>query len=68
MNTLTFETGVLDHYKLFGKMLRSTFAKGKSTKIFYRFYKIFENEKFSSLVFCSSVSIVNFEHVIASWV
>ena len=48
MNTLTFETGVLDHYKLFGKMLRSTFAKGKSTKIFYRFYKNFENEKFSS--------------------
>ena len=27
--TLTFETGVSDHRKLIGTMLRSTFAKGK---------------------------------------
>ena len=29
MNTLTSETGVTDHHKLIGAMLRSTFAKGK---------------------------------------
>ena len=29
MKTLTFETGVSDHHKLIGTMLRSTFAKGK---------------------------------------
>ena len=44
MNTLTFETGV--HHKLIGTILRSTFAKSKPKKIFYRFYKNFENEKF----------------------
>ena len=27
MNTLTFETGVSDHHKLIGTMLRSAFAK-----------------------------------------
>ena len=32
MNTLTFETGVLDHHKPIGPMLRSTFAKGKPRK------------------------------------
>ena len=36
MNTLTFETGVSDHHKLIGTKLRSTFAKGKPKKIFYR--------------------------------
>ena len=34
MNTLTFETGVSDHHKLNGTMLRSTFAKGKPKKYF----------------------------------
>ena len=29
MNTLTFETGVSDHHKLIGTMLRYTFAKSK---------------------------------------
>ena len=33
MNTLTFDTGLSDHHKLIGKMLRSTFAKGKPKKI-----------------------------------
>ena len=36
MKTLTSETGVSDHHKLIGAMLRSTFAKGKSKKMFYR--------------------------------
>ena len=34
MKTLTFETGVSDHHKLIGTMLRSTFAKGKPKKCF----------------------------------
>ena len=45
MNTLTFETGVSDHDKLIGTMLRSIFAKGKPKKIFYRCYKKFDNEE-----------------------
>ena len=32
MKTLTFETGVSDHRKLIGMVLRSTFAKGKPKK------------------------------------
>ena len=34
MNTLTFETGVSDHQKLIGTMLRSIFAKNKLKKYF----------------------------------
>ena len=34
MKTVTFETGVSDHHKLIGTMLRSTFAKGKPKKYF----------------------------------
>ena len=36
MNTLTFEMGVSDHHNLIGTMLRSTFAKAKPKKIFYK--------------------------------
>ena len=39
MKTLTFEMGVSDHHKLIGTMLRSTFAKGKPKRMFYRCYK-----------------------------
>ena len=39
MKTLTFEIGVSDHHKRIGTMLRSTFAKGKPKKFFYRCYK-----------------------------
>ena len=34
MNTLTFKTGLSDHHKFIGTVLRSTFAKGKPKKIF----------------------------------
>ena len=34
MKTLTFETGVFDHHKRIGTMLRSTFAKGEPKKCF----------------------------------
>ena len=34
MKTLTFETGVPDHHKHIGTILRSTFAKGKPKKCF----------------------------------
>ena len=43
MKTLTFETGVSDHHKLIGTMLRSTFAKGKPKKKFYSCYRNFDN-------------------------
>ena len=46
MNALTLETGVLDHYKLIERMVRSAFAKDKPEKIFYRCCKNFDNEKF----------------------
>ena len=46
MKTLTFETGVSDHHKLIGTMLRSTFAKGKPKRMFYRCYKDFDNKRF----------------------
>ena len=46
MKTLTFETGVSDHHKLIDTMLRSTFAKAKPKKMFYRCYKNFDNKKF----------------------
>ena len=32
MNTLAFETGLSDHHKFIGAMLRSTFSKGKPKK------------------------------------
>ena len=37
MKTLAFETGVYDHHKRIGTMLRSTFTKGKPKKMFYPF-------------------------------
>ena len=46
MKTPTFETGVSDHHKLIGTVLRSTFAKGKPKKMFYRCYRNFDNKKF----------------------
>ena len=46
MKTLTFETGLSDHHKLIGTMLRSTFAKRKPKKIFYRCYRNFDKKKF----------------------
>ena len=46
MNTLTLETGVSDHHKLIGTMLRSTFAKDKPKKVIYRCNKNFDHENF----------------------
>ena len=46
MKTLTFGTGISDHHKLTGTMLRSTFTKGKPKKMFYRCYRNFDNNKF----------------------
>ena len=46
MKTLTFEMGVSDHHKIISTMQRSTFAKGKPKKMFYRCYKNFDNKKF----------------------
>ena len=46
MKTLAFETGVSDHHKRIGTMLRSTFTKGKPKKMFYRCNRNFDNKKF----------------------
>ena len=61
MNTLAFKTGVSDHHKLIGTMLRSTFAKGKPKKIFYRCYKNFDNEKFQEELKKHFSSVLDFE-------
>ena len=42
-------------------MLRSTFAKGKPKKIFYRRYKNFDNEKFEEEVKTHLSSVLDFE-------
>ena len=46
MKTLTFETGVSDHYKLIDTTLRSAFAKGKPKEMFYCCSKNFGNKRF----------------------
>ena len=46
MKTLTFETGVSDHSKLIGTMLRSAFCEGKPKNMFYRCYKNFDSKRF----------------------
>ena len=61
MNTLTFETGLSDHHKFIGTMLRSTFAKGKPKKIFYRCYKNCDNEKFEEELKKHLSSVLDFE-------
>ena len=61
MKTLTFETGVSDHQKLIGTMLRSTFAKRKPKKMFYRCYRNFDNKKFEEELQKQLTSVSNFE-------
>ena len=61
MKTPTFKTGVSDHHKLIGTMLRSTFAKGKPKKMFYRCYKNFDNKRFEEELQKQSLSVSDFE-------
>ena len=61
MKTLTFETGLSDHHKIIGTMLRSTFAKGKPKKMFYRCYKNFGNERFEEELQRQLLSVSDFE-------
>ena len=61
MKTLIFETGVSDHHKLVGPMLRSTFAKGKPKKIFHRCYKNFDDKKFEEELQKQLPSVPDFE-------
>ena len=61
MKTLTFEMGVSDHHKLIDTMLRSTFAKGKPKKMFYRCYKNFDNKKFEEELQKQLLSVSDFE-------
>ena len=61
MKTLTFGTGVSDHHKRIGTMLRSTFAKGKPKKIFYCCYKNFDNKRFEEELQKQLISVSCFE-------
>ena len=61
MKTLTVETGVSDHYKLIGAMLRSTFAKGKPKKMFDRCYSNFDNKNFEEELQKQLLSVSDFE-------
>ena len=61
MKPLTFETGVSDHHKLIGTMLRSTFAKEKHKKKLYRCYRNFYNKKFEEELQKQLPSVPDFE-------
>ena len=61
MRTLTFETGISDHHKLIGTMLRSTFVKGKPRKMFYRCYRNFDNKTFEEELQKQLPSVSDFE-------
>ena len=61
MRTLTFETGISDHHKLIGTMLRSTFVKGKPRKMFYRCYRNFDKKKFEEELQKQLPSMSDFE-------
>ena len=61
MKTLTFETGISDHQKHIDAMLRSTFAKGKPNKMFYRCYKNFDNKRFEEELQRKLLSVSHFE-------
>ena len=61
VNTQTFETGLSDHHKFIGMMLRSTFAKGKPKKICYHCYKNCDNEKFEEELKKYLSSVLDFE-------
>ena len=61
MKTLTFETGVSDHHKLIGTMLRSTFTKGNLKKMFYRCCRNFDNKRFEEELQKQLLSVSDFE-------
>ena len=48
MKSATFETGLSAHHKLITTILRKTIRKASSTKMFYRDYKGFDQEKFET--------------------
>ena len=61
MKTLIFESGVSDHHKLIGTMLRSAFTKGKPKKMFYHCYRNFGNKKFEEELQKQLPSVSDFE-------
>ena len=61
MKTLTIETGISDHHKLIGAMLRSTFSKGKPKKMLYHCYRNFDNKKFEEELQKQLPSVSDFE-------
>ena len=61
MKTLTFEMNVSNHYTIIGTIPRSTFAKVKPKKIFYRCYKNFDNKKFEVELKKQLSSVLDFE-------
>ena len=61
MKTLTFETGVSDHYKLIDTTLRSAFAKGKPKEMFYCCSKHFGNKRFDEELQKQLLSVSDFD-------
>ena len=50
-----------DRHKLIVTVLRSTFGKEKSKKMFYRCYKTFDNKRFEAELQKKSLSVSSFE-------
>ena len=50
-----------DHHKLIVTVLRSTFGKEKSRKMFYRCYKNFDNNRFEEELQKKSLTVSDFE-------
>ena len=48
IKSAAFETGLSDHYKLITTILRKTIIKGNSKKMFYSYYKRFDQKKFET--------------------
>ena len=59
--TVTFKTGLSDHYRLINTILKSKFAKEKPNKIFQRFNRNFDNEKFERKLKKQLLLLSNFE-------
>ena len=50
MKSCTVETGISDYHKLIMSICRMAFAKGKSEKLCYRYYKNFDSKLFEDIL------------------
>ena len=60
-----YETGISDHHKMIISVLRKNFAKGKPKTVFYRCYKIFDQDSFNeTLENRNSLTNLSFEQFV----